>query len=377
MAKPQPGGPVPFLPGFLYRSPQVADWEQNVYARRFWHPVAVRSELPEGGALTSELLGNLLVLTHPVGQGPRAFLNRCPHRGVALLEPGTALDACRKLICPYHGWTYGPDGKLWAAAREAQFCEPFDRSRWDLTPLACEQAGPFLWVRLPAPAEEADGDSGSGPMLADQLDLVREQGGWGSSAGASVPGLLGRRQRQLACNWKIAHDNTLDDYHVAIAHPTTLHRLQGPVSNYRHGFGTWCNLLATPLPDSEADGGEFLTFAVPPWNHLLIWPDGTVALIGFHPEALDRCRMELSLAGPEDRQQEADTLLEELATFLEEDRRLVESAQRAHGTDFEPGPAHGLERRILHHQAIYRTELKRTGGPQAAGLSGATPMSSG
>jgi len=379
MAMPQVGGPVPFLPNIVYRSPQVADWEQNVYARHFWHPVAVRTELPEGAALSLELLGTPLLLTHLVGQGPRAFLNRCPHRGLALLEPGAAAPACRKLICPYHGWTYGPDGKLWAAAREAQFCEPFDRRRWDLTPLDCGQAGPFLWVRLPVLAQEAGIDPGSGPALLDQLDLLQEQGGWGSSSSprASPPELLGRRQRSLACNWKIAHDNTLDDYHVAIAHPTTLHRLQGPVQNYRHAFGSWCNLLATQLPTSIGTSGEFLTFAVPPWNHLLVWPNGTVALIGFQPEALDRCRMELTLAGPAERLSGAAELLDELAAFLEEDRRLVEAAQRAYGSGFEPGPAHGLERRILHHHSLYRAELERSGGPQAAGLSGAALNSSG
>ncbi len=33
---------------------------------------------------------------------------------------------------------------------------------------------------------------------------------------------------------KIAHDNTLDDYHVAIAHKDTLHKEQGPIKNYRY-----------------------------------------------------------------------------------------------------------------------------------------------
>ena len=48
--------------------------------------------------------------------------------------------------------------------------------------------------------------------------------------------LLRSESVALRCNWKVAHDNTLDDYHVAIAHPTTLHREQGPVRHYRHAL---------------------------------------------------------------------------------------------------------------------------------------------
>ncbi|MCP9848330.1 aromatic ring-hydroxylating dioxygenase subunit alpha [Cyanobium sp. Morenito 9A2] len=375
-----------FLPAALYHCPDVAEWEQLVYARRFWHPIALVSELPQGAALSRELLGVELVLTHPPGIGPRAFLNQCPHRGVALLAPGTSIAACRKLICPYHGWTYAPDGRLLAAAREGEFCAPFERRDWDLSPIDLGVGGPFLWVRLPVqPTAANDGNSDSqddaGPSLVDQLDLLRELGGWSvsepGSPAASTPALplWGRRRRTLACNWKIAHDNTLDDYHVAIAHPTTLHRLQGPVSAYRHVFGRWCNLLATPVPGAGLPAGEFLTFSVPPWNHLLLWPDGTTALIGFHPEAIDRCRMELTLAGPSmesgENSARAEAQLNQMTAFLEEDRALVESAQRAYASPgFKIGPAHGLERRLLHHQALYREVLGRSSLGQAAAGAG-------
>ncbi len=374
MAVASPFDRQPFLPANSYTSTDVAEWEQLIYARRFWHPIALVSELPQGAALSRSLLGVELLLTHPPDQGPRAFLNQCPHRGVALLAPASAQNPCRKLVCPYHGWTYAPDGRLLAAARERDFCAPFERRDWNLVNLDIERGGPFLWVRLPAQGM-VDGETG--PPLAEQLDLLWEVGGWGvdsTSSPAPLP-LWGRRQRILACNWKIAHDNTLDDYHVAIAHPTTLHRLQGPVSAYRHVFGHWCNLLATPLASNQADPeeleGEFLTFAVPPWNHLLLWPDGTTALIGFHPEAIDRCRMELTLAGALGRSAGAEAQLNEMAAFLEEDRALVESAQRAYGSPgFSPGPAHGLERRILHHQAHYRAQLGRSGLPQAEAMAG-------
>ena len=35
---------------------------------------------------------------------------------------------CRRLICPYHGWTYNLEGELLAAAGEQDLPQPFQRS---------------------------------------------------------------------------------------------------------------------------------------------------------------------------------------------------------------------------------------------------------
>ena len=343
-----------FLPSTLYGDPAVAQRERQHYANRCWHAVAAASELPAEGALALELLGVPLLLTRSgqAGSEPRAFLNRCPHRGVALLEPGPAAQPCRRLICPYHGWTYTLQGELLAAAREAEFCEPFERGQWPLTPLPCRQLGPLIWVAL-----------GSEPLpLEQQLDLVLEEAGELLLA----PRQLLRRQRKtLRCNWKIAHDNTLDDYHVAIAHPTTLHREQGPVRRYRHALSNHANLLVTPHPD----GGSFYTFGLAPWTHLLLWPDERLALIQFLPDSEDprRCTMELWLLAPEaaaaPRAPTPEAWLAELQAFLEEDQRLVESAQRGYSSGLPLGPAHRLEQRILQWQTLYRRWMGLTGQP--------------
>jgi phenylpropionate dioxygenase-like ring-hydroxylating dioxygenase large terminal subunit len=332
-----------FLPSRLYHCAAIAAQERQRYASRFWHPVAAAAELPPDGALAVELLGMPLLLTRPGGGEPRAFFNRCLHRGVALLEPGAARSGCRRLVCPYHGWSYSLAGELLAAARESEFCAPFDRRAWPLERLLCRQLGPLIWVA-----------TGPDPLpLEQQLDLVLAEAGPLFEAPRQ---LLARQLTPLACNWKTAHDNTLDDYHVAIAHPTTLHREQGPVRDYRHGLSEHANLLSTP----HADGGTFLTFGLLPWTHLLLWPDRRLALIQFLPEALDpqRCTMAVWLLGPEGDAVAATAWMAELQRFLEEDRRLVESAQRGYRSGLVPGPAHRLERRILQWQALYRAWME-------------------
>ena len=335
-----------FLPSWVYASAAVAEREHTHYVNRCWHPVAAAADLPGSSALAVDLLEVPLLLTRPAGEGeaPRAFLNRCPHRGVALRDSSSSANSCRRLICPYHGWTYDLQGQLLAAAREVDFLEPFQRDDWPLQSLPCQQLGPLIWVALSAD-----------PLpLEHQLDLVLQGAG---ELFAQPRALLARQQRPLACNWKVAHDNTLDDYHVAIAHPTTLHREQGPVRDYRHALSPYGTLLATPHGQ-----GTFYTFGLAPWTHLLLWPEGRLALISFLPggsaavpaRALDQCTMDVWLLGPAALATEAEDWMDDMQTFLEEDRRLVESAQRGYASGLTPGPVHRLEQRIVQWQALYR-----------------------
>ena len=336
----------PFLPASLYCDDAMHHWDAHSYATHYWHPVAATSDLHPGEVLEVSLLDQSLLLTWPADAEPRAFRNRCPHRGVAFRAESSSGKPCRRLVCPYHGWTYNLQGELQAAARESEFEEGFDRKRWGMLELACRIDGPLIWIAF----------SDQALPLENQLQLIHAEA---SDSWNAAGQQLRVSQQNLACNWKIAHDNTLDDYHVAIAHPTTLHREQGPVRDYVHRFSQYNNLLETP----HSDGGRFLTFGLPPWSHLLVWPDGRLAFLEFLPNQPDHCTMRLRLFAAADGMDaaSADTWLQQLLTFLEEDRALVESAQRGYSEDFQPGPPHRLEQRILHWQGLYRERLRADG----------------
>ena len=73
--------------------------------RSFWHPVAWVDEV--GSApVSSELLGEALVIWRAEDEVVVA-IDRCPHRGTKL-----SLGEVREgaLVCPYHGWWFGPTG---------------------------------------------------------------------------------------------------------------------------------------------------------------------------------------------------------------------------------------------------------------------------
>ena len=327
--------PAHFLPSWLYTSPDIAERERRLYAECFWHPLTASSAISEGQVQAFVLLEVPLLLTRHQGR-LHAWINRCPHRGVALEQPADQPRSCRRLVCPYHGWTYDLGGQLLAAAREGDFIVSFDRNQWPLASLLCREVGGLIWVAL-----------GHEPVaLEDQLDLVLQH----SPQQFNQPrSLLLRESHRLQCNWKIAHDNTLDDYHVAIAHPTTLHREQGPVRLYRHALSDYGTLLVTPYGES----GEFYTYGLAPWTHLLLWPDGRLVLIQFLPEDHNHCSMDVWLLADQEQQSQAPVWMEEIQTFLREDRRLVEAAQVGYRTPFVPGPPHRLEQRIVQQQQLY------------------------
>ena len=85
-----------FLPSWLYTSEEMDLWDRRQYARRFWHPIAPTSSLRPGQTMAVSLLGMPLLVSWPETGEPRAFINRCPHRGVAFQtadQPGNILSA--------------------------------------------------------------------------------------------------------------------------------------------------------------------------------------------------------------------------------------------------------------------------------------------
>ena len=328
------------LPGWLYQDPAIAQWELDGYAKQWWHPVAAVSQLQPVQSLAVELLGHSLLLTRDRDGLVRCFRNRCPHRGVELLPADGTVRSCRKLVCPYHGWTYNLEGELLAAAREDGFVPPLQRADWPLEALLTQEDGPLIWVAL-----------GDTPFpLPEQLKLIH---GHALSSWQAPLQQQATSSLSLQCNWKVAHDNTLDDYHVAIAHPTTLHREQGPVRDYRHLMADLGNALVTPHPE----GGLFFTFGLAPWTHVLIWPDGRIALLEFLPLQLDCCQLQLRLFASSAQPLDVEIWKQQLLEFLQEDRRLIESVQRGSHPDWAPGPAHQLEQRIVQWQQLYRRLL--------------------
>ncbi|GII77825.1 hypothetical protein Sru01_28070 [Sphaerisporangium rufum] len=76
---------------------------------RCWYPACRTDELRPGQAIEVRFLGRSYVVFRDRAGAAHCLDNACAHRRVALHE-GEVRD-CR-IVCPYHGWEFGPDGAL-------------------------------------------------------------------------------------------------------------------------------------------------------------------------------------------------------------------------------------------------------------------------
>jgi phenylpropionate dioxygenase-like ring-hydroxylating dioxygenase large terminal subunit len=74
----------------------------------FWYPIVRSQDLAAGTAQRVKTLGVNLVAWRGEDGTAHVQADTCVHRGGALSK-GQVKDNC--IVCPYHGWRFGPDGK--------------------------------------------------------------------------------------------------------------------------------------------------------------------------------------------------------------------------------------------------------------------------
>lgn len=78
------------------------------FVSRFWQPILLSSDLPEGRARRVKLIGEYYTLYRGEDGAVRMTQDRCPHRGTSLAYGWVEGNCIR---CRYHGWKFGADGR--------------------------------------------------------------------------------------------------------------------------------------------------------------------------------------------------------------------------------------------------------------------------
>lgn len=196
--------------------------EMDLIFKRLPLMLALSCEIPKPGDYkTMEVVGVPLLLTRSKAGGVRVFLNVCAHRWAPVA--GKEYGNCSRFVCPFHGWTYGTDGKLLGVADQKKFGD-IDKASHGLKELPCEERHGMIFARLSADVP-LDLDGYYGELLDELADF-----------GLKKWAFLGSRVFEGG-NWKLTFNNFLESYHFATLHANTV--AAHAVSNVNHfeGFG--------------------------------------------------------------------------------------------------------------------------------------------
>jgi choline monooxygenase len=193
------------LPASWYLDPELHARERRAVFGREWLFAGHQQRLQEpGDFLATDIAGwSVLVVVDDEGQ-LRAHHNVCRHRAGPLVDDGCG--RVPSLVCRYHGWAYGLDGRLRSARDFGD--EDLAAGEVSLAPVRVDAWRGLVFVNLDL--------DGAAPPLDDALGTLADEC-------AAFPleelTLTHEAEHQLACNWKTYADNYLEGYHIPLVHP--------------------------------------------------------------------------------------------------------------------------------------------------------------
>ena len=190
----------------VYIDPERFEAEQRAIFDKLPLLVAPSALIPEPNtAIAHDGYGVPLILSRDASGQVHAMANVCRHRGTRLIETGEVVRA-KRIVCPYHAWTYGSDGQLLAVPRADCF-PSLDKADRPLMQFPCVESGGFIWFAR-------DPDANFDHVLALEEDM--------DAFGMAGLHLYQRKTHEVASNWKQVMDAFLESYHVQRLHAETI-----------------------------------------------------------------------------------------------------------------------------------------------------------
>jgi phenylpropionate dioxygenase-like ring-hydroxylating dioxygenase large terminal subunit len=300
------------LPAWTYSDPEYFAVEMARLIRPSWQILCHVNDISAPGDWHAiEILGESIFAIRGSDGEIRAFTNVCRHRGSRILDGSSG--CARKLVCPYHAWTYKLDGRLSGVPFRDSY-PTLDGISASLDSVETEIWRGFVFVRL----------SPGGPSIAAMMAPYEERVAPYRFEELRTLGRETLRPRQV--NWKNVADNYSDGLHIAVAHPG-LTRLFGNgygVEAEEHVDRMWGALLDRPssvlserlyqrwLPESAhlPDAAQRL------WLYFKLWPNNAFDI---YPDQVDF--MQFLPVSP------TETLIREISYALPDERREMKAAR--------------------------------------------------
>ena len=301
------------LPAWLYRDQGFFELERERVFASAWQVVCHVNDVPEAGDYhTLDFLDEKVVTVRGDDGVVRSFHNVCRHRASRVAQ-GDKGNCGARLVCPYHAWSYGLDGRL-AAVPKWQGFEGLELREHGLAPVEQEIWRGFVFVRF-APG---------GPSVAEMMAPYEAEIEPHGFEGLIPQGRVTLRPRPV--NWKNVADNYADGLHIPVAHPG-LSRLFG--GSYAIEAQPWVDKMSgTVVEAASSNWSERLYQSLLPvfdhlptqarrtWSYYKLWPN---LAFDVYPDQVDF--MQFIPVSP------TQTMIREIAYARPDARREVKAAR--------------------------------------------------
>ena len=360
------------VPPAIYSDAEIHALEIESVFKQDWLCPGLAADIPQAGDyITYNLAGQPVFIIRGQDGAIRSYANVCLHRMMTLVQDR---GNCRRITCPYHGWTYDTEGRVIGAGFMAGRDPEFDKKGYRLPEIRTEIWQGWIYVTLNPEA----------PPVAELLrELEPEVARFKLDKDIS----LAQQDHLWNTNWKLLTENFMESYHLPVAHRETV--------------GAWCPIEETKFPEKVHEAFSWQTFekdenakygrAHPDNKHLegkwrftslmpTVFPSHMYVLapdhmwyLSLHPQGPDQVRVRFGLAlAPEVHAALGDGLAqwrEDVLKFFDkvnaEDRFVVEGIHRGSASPLaRPGPFSWLEREI--HDFAKYLDRKLNGPPADA-----------
>jgi Phenylpropionate dioxygenase and related ring-hydroxylating dioxygenases, large terminal subunit len=196
-------------PAMIYLDDDYNKIEKSAVIDSGWMSIAHLSQLAsQGSYLCVDIFDEPIIVIKNDTDEVHAFSRVCPHRSADILYESQTTGTCRRLVCPYHAWTFDLDGKLVYAPQMDKLPE-WDGTDINLHEFRTEIWNGFIFINIDGKAQPlkdlySEFSQTISPWPMNNMQVIFEQSWTGDF------------------NWKIMVENWSEFYHHVGAHSKTL-----------------------------------------------------------------------------------------------------------------------------------------------------------
>ncbi len=200
------------VPYEVYRDTDIFELEEEkIFRSQTWHYLGLECEVPEPGDFITGYVGQTpYVLSRAPDGNLHAFVNRCAHRGAAVVRQ--LRGNSRQHKCIYHQWCYSPAGELIGVPFEhgldgqGGYPGDFDKNMHGLEKLRLAELFGIVFGTFSDTSPPLEDYLGK--AICERLRLYFRR----------PIRVTGYHRQTIGSNWKLFAENTRDLYHGPLLH---------------------------------------------------------------------------------------------------------------------------------------------------------------